>query len=92
MKTYSHLLLFITQFFLKREMFHKIRKGNKNAHFMRNNFFPYNRAVYERCEKNSEQPDRPQMTIWRMCITCWTPKATNTDSEYVILTAFPLQQ
>jgi len=29
--------------------------------------------------------DRPQMTIWRMNTACWTPKATNTHSEYVIL-------
>jgi hypothetical protein len=26
------------------------------------------------------------MTIWRMRIACWIPKATNTHSEYVILT------
>jgi len=30
--------------------------------------------------------------IWRMRITCWLTKATNTHSEYVILIAFPLQQ
>jgi hypothetical protein len=29
--------------------------------------------------------DRPQMTIWRMRIACWIPKATTTHSEYVIL-------
>jgi hypothetical protein len=32
------------------------------------------------------------MTIWRMRILCWIPKATNTISEYVILISFPLQQ
>ena len=32
------------------------------------------------------------MTIWRMRITCWIFKATNTLSEYVTLNAFPLQQ
>jgi len=32
------------------------------------------------------------MTIWRMRIACWITKATSTHSEYVILTAFPLQQ
>jgi len=32
------------------------------------------------------------MTIWRMCIECWIPKATNTHSEYVRATAFPLKQ
>jgi len=36
--------------------------------------------------------DRPQMTIWRMRIACWVPKAINTHSEYVILIAFPLQR
>jgi hypothetical protein len=32
------------------------------------------------------------MTIWRLRIACWIPKATNTHSEYVILTALPLKQ
>ena len=32
------------------------------------------------------------MTIWRMRIACWIPKATNTHSEYIILIPFPLQQ
>ena len=32
------------------------------------------------------------MTIWRMRTACWTPKATNTHSEYVILIAFPRQK
>ena len=31
------------------------------------------------------QPDRPQMTIWRMRIACWVTEATNKDSEYVLL-------
>ena len=31
------------------------------------------------------------MTIWRMRIPFWEPKATNTHSEYVIFTVFPLQ-
>jgi len=41
---------------------------------------------------NVVEPDRPQMTIWRMCIACWMSKATDTRSEYVILIALPLQQ
>ena len=32
------------------------------------------------------------MTMWRMGISRWIPKATNTHSEYVIITAFLLQQ
>ena len=37
-------------------------------------------------------PDRPQVTIWRMLIAGWMTKATNTHSEYVILISFPLPQ
>ena len=32
------------------------------------------------------------MTIWRMRIASWIPKAANTHSEYVMLIALPLQQ
>jgi len=32
------------------------------------------------------------MTLWRMRIACWMPKAANTHSYYVILIGFPLQQ
>jgi len=42
--------------------------------------------------KNNVEPDRPQMTIWRMRILCWMPKARSTHWEYAIITAFPLQQ
>jgi hypothetical protein len=38
------------------------------------------------------EPDRPQVTTWRMRIACWIPKATSTHSEYVTLIAFSLQQ
>ena len=54
--------------------------------------FSENRAVYEIMRKNILQPDRPQMTIWRMRIACWLPETTNTHSECVIPIAFPLQQ
>jgi len=42
--------------------------------------------------KNIVEPGRPQMTIGRMRIACWIPKATNTHSENVTLIALPLQQ
>jgi hypothetical protein len=59
---------------------------------MFNNFFPENLAVYEIMWKNTAEPDRPQMTMWRMRIACWIPKATNTHSDYVIFIAVLLQQ
>jgi len=43
--------------------------------------------------ENTVEPDRPQMTMWRMRIACCTIKATETHSEYVILIViFLLQQ
>jgi len=42
--------------------------------------------------KNTVQLSSSHMTLTRMRIVCWLPKAKNTHSEYVILTAFTLQQ
>jgi hypothetical protein len=47
---------------------------------------------YEIMWGNTVKWDRSQMAIWRMRTVCYIPKATNTHSEYVILTALPLQQ
>jgi hypothetical protein len=55
-------------------------------------FFFENRAGCEITRKNIVEPGRPQMTIGRMHIACWIPKATNTHSEYVTFTANPQQQ
>jgi hypothetical protein len=49
------------------------------------------RAFYEIMWKNTVQPGRPQTKIWAMRIARWIPKAINTHSECLILTAFPLQ-
>jgi hypothetical protein len=38
--------------------------------------------------KNIIEPDRLQITIWRMRIACWIPKATDTRAECVILIGF----
>jgi hypothetical protein len=54
---------------------------NQNTHFMFSNFFFFeNRAVYEVMWKNTVQPGRQQMTIWRMRIACWIIKAIDTHS------------
>jgi hypothetical protein len=77
-----------------RNVSDKSCRENQNAHFVFNNFFFLsleNRAVYEIMWKNTVETVRPQMT-WRISIACWIPKATNTHSQYVILTAFQLQQ
>jgi len=45
----------------------KICRENQDTRFITNDFFE-NRAVYEIMWKNIVQPDRPQMTPWRMRI------------------------
>ena len=71
----------------------KVWRENQNTHSMlKNFFFSKNHAVYEITWKNIVEPGRPHMTIWRMRIACWIPKATNTHWEYVILIAFPQQR
>ena len=61
-------------------------------HNLFSKLFPKNRAVYEIIRKNIVEPDRPQMTTWRIQIVCCLPKTTNTHSEYVVFIVFPLQQ
>ena len=63
---------------------------NQNAHFMFNTLFFENRAIYEIMRKIFVEPGRPLVTIRSVRISSWISKATNTHSEYVILTAFPL--
>jgi len=58
---------------------------------MFNNFLFLNCAVYEMW-KNIVRQGSPQMRIWHMYIACWIPKATNTHTGCVILSAFPPQQ
>jgi len=38
------------------------------------------------------QPGRPHMATWPVHSSRWIHKSTNTQSEYVLLIAFPLQQ
>jgi len=52
------------------------------THIMCSGTFFYNRAVYEKMWKNISEPERPQMTIWRMRVACWIPKATNTHTQF----------
>jgi len=93
MKSVLHFWLYLATFLLEWEMFQTYVAVKIKTHLMFNNFFYFaNRTVYEIMWRNIVQPGRPQMTIWRIRISCCMPKATNTQSEYVIFTAFPMQQ
>ena len=50
-----------------------------------------NRAVYEITWENIVERGRRQMTVWRMRVAYFIPKATNTHAGYVTLIALPLQ-
>ena len=55
-------------------------------------FFFENHAFYEIIWKNIVQPDRTQMTIWRMHIAYFVSQGTDTHSECVIIIDFPQLQ
>jgi len=54
---------------------------NQNTYFVFNNYFFF--------FENILQPDISKTTVWRTRISCWITKATDTETEYVILIAFP---
>jgi hypothetical protein len=66
-------------------------RDNQNTHCIFNSFVLEIRVVYEKMCKNIVERGRPQMKIWHTNIAHWITKATNIQSEYVILIAFPLQ-
>jgi len=72
-----------------RNVLNKICGENQNTHFM---FIFLNLAFYGKIWKNIADLCTPQMTIWRMYITCWILKAKNTHSASVIIIVLPLQQ
>jgi hypothetical protein len=63
------------------------------THFMLNNFFSENRTMYEiMYENGTTRKATDDNKIRRMRFACWITKATNPNSENVILTAFPVQE
>ena len=90
MKTNIHFWSYLAQFFLEWENFQtKGVEQIKTRMLSSITFFFLSKIVS--C-KNTVEPDGPQKTIWRMHISWSIPKATNTNSEFVILIALPLQQ
>jgi len=53
-------------------------------------FFPKSCCLWDKVEISVE-PDRPQMTIRRICTACWLPNPTSTRLVCITLTAFPRQ-
>jgi hypothetical protein len=74
-----------------RNISHKNCRENQNTHFVLSNFFPKILPFGDNVGKNVVQPDRPQLTIWRMGFACRITKTADPHWEYVILISF-LQQ
>ena len=93
METNIHFTLCIAQLLLEWEMFWVNVMRKVKTHFIFSNiFFFENRAFREIVCNNIADGGRTHMTICRMRIACWIPKATNTHSKCVIFIAFPLHQ
>ena len=96
----TFLIVYRSFLLRRRNVSHKCYTDNQNSHFMSIKLFFLNPAVYEIMWKNTVQTDRPQITIWRLCITCCITKYANkhththkhTHTKYVIIIVFPLQQ
>jgi hypothetical protein len=89
-KTHVSWRLKLSVFFLLRNVYTKVVEKIK-AYILGSIIF-FNIVIYEIMWKNTVQPDSPLLTIWCMRIACWTNKAINIHSKYVVLIAFLLQR
>jgi hypothetical protein len=80
MNTNVHFGSYLAPFFLEWYMFQTKAVEKKNTHFMFSNYF-LKIVLFEILWKNIVDPERPQVTIWHMCNSCWVPKATNKHLE-----------
>ena len=84
--------LYLAHFISECKMFQTKVVEEFETHFIFSTFFFRNRAVCEIMWKNDVERGRPHMTIWRMRIAWWIPKAINKYTGCVLLITFPLQQ
>jgi hypothetical protein len=91
-KLYIFLIIFRPLLLRMRDVSVKSCTENQNTHFVFSNFCFRKSCHLWDMWKNTVEPGRPHMTIWRMRIACYVPGATSIRSEYVIIIAFPPQQ
>ena len=92
MKTNIHFLSCLAHLFLEQEMFETEVVGEIKTRISYSVTFFRELCLFQITWKISAEFGRPQMTIQRMLIAYWIPKATDTHSKYVIFIAFPSQQ
>jgi len=80
-------------FLIFRNASKTIFRGNQNTHFVFGEFIFFSKiGAFMTIRENIVEASSPEMTMWRLRVAHWITKATNTHSQYVMLTAFPLQQ
>ena len=93
MKTDIHYWSYLVRFFLEWEIFQtNLYRKSKYTQYVFSNFFRRSCLLWDNVENFTVEWGRTQMTILRMRIACWKPKATNTHSCCVIIISFPLRQ
>jgi hypothetical protein len=85
----QHTFMIISRSFLRRMRSVPDKSCGEKTHILCQ-IKCFSRKSY--CEKNIVEPNKLQMTIWRVPTARWLPKATNTHTEYAIIFAFPRQQ
>jgi hypothetical protein len=94
MKTNIHFWSHLIQFFLEWKMFQTNVVDTIETHNLYSIFvFLKSCLLWDNVEKYCTVGQATDgNTVRHMCIKCWIANATDTRSEYVIVTAFPLQQ
>ena len=89
MRTNIQLSSYLAHFFWEWQMFPAEVVEKIKTHVLCSiTFFFESHTVCTITWKNVVRPARAQITIWRLRVACWKPKATNTHSEYIIFIAF----
>jgi hypothetical protein len=92
MKTNTHFWSYLIQLFLQWKIPQiRVERKLKRVFYFQKLYFEHF-SVYEIMWENVIEPERLRMILWRMRISRCEVKTAKTQSEYVILTAFPLQQ
>jgi len=90
MKTNTLFRSYLAELFLERKIFQTDVVEKIETHILYSIIFFQNHVAYEIMWKIFVELGRPQMTIWRVRIASWIPRATKTHSQYVTLIALPL--
>jgi len=88
---YTFLIISRSILLRMRNVSDKLCKENKKKYFVLSNFSNIV-SFMRKCEKNVVEPERPQTTTERKRVGYLRLHTTHTHTEYIMLTAFPLQQ